>query len=594
MKIRNHLLVGLILLSPLALQSCFDNDYDLSDIDTTVRLQTTDLVVPLNIDVLTLDQVLDIDDDSEIVKDTIITDDGRDSVIYAIKKEGTFDSDPINVKSFTAAKPTIKPTSTTLNLNKEITGLPIGITGSYSIKDVSPATFNSEAKNVDEAIHSVVRIGVNTTFSITLKFGNLSNEVLSNMEFRNIKLQFPAGLVGTYNGKEIAKDGTLDLSDEVLHPDTNGKVQIAIDVTAVNAEEGDITLDYDSHTLTFAGEINIVEGIVYINKVPANTLPETVQFDLQPEMDAIHVSSFTGELEYNVNKFKIAPIDLSSLPDFLNQSGTDIMLENPQIYLSVTNPMAKYGVYFQTGFELTAKREGKESQTYGLDNGTFQTPKSTNSEHQFLMAPGVPDHYYEGYENPEFVPFTGLRKVLTGLDGMPTSIEVEAVDPKMPTQRVENFLLDDELLPVDGSYAFYAPLQLAQGSKIKYVDTINEWNDEDVDALTIDSVKVNFDATTDLPYDIELSIVPITLNEKEIAGVECSKVMLYADKKNQPQPVELRIKGTIKHLDGIKIEARVISPETDETVIPDVLRPDMKLYVKNSKITLTGYYEREL
>ena len=580
MKIKNRLLAGLALLSPLVLQSCFDNDYDLSDIDTTVRLQTKDLIVPLNIDVLTLDQVMDIDDDSEIVKDT----DPDGNVIYAIKKEGTFDSDPINVKSFTVQKPTITPTTTTLPLDDGLSGLPVGVTGSYTIKDVAPATFTSEAKNVDEAIYSIEHIGVNTKFTTTLRFNNLKPEILSNMEFKNVKLLFPAGLVGSYKGKNIAADGSLDLSKETFKPDTKGEVRIEVDVTAIDVENEDITLDYDKHILTFAGQIDITEGVAYINTVPANTLPESVQFDLQPEMDAIVVNSFTGNLEYKVKDFAIDPIDLNSLPDFLNQSGTNIMLENPQIYLSVNNPMDKYGVYFQTGFELTAKRDGK-SNTYKLDNEVFQTPKTTDTEHEFVLAPTDPKHYYEGYENPTFVPFSGLRKVLADLDGIPAKIEVNAPDPKMPNQKVKDFVLGEQLSPIEGSYAFYAPLQLTKDSRIAYADTINGWNDEDVDAITLTKVVVKFDATTDLPYDLELSIVPITFNDKEM-NVKASTVRLEANAEDFP--VELEIEGTIEHLDGIKIKANVISQGDD------VMRPDMQLYVKNSKIILTGYYEKEL
>lgn len=579
MKIKNHLLVGLTLLCPLALQSCFDNDYDLSDIDTTVRLKTTDLVVPLNIDVLTLDQVLDIDEDSEIVKDTV-----NGTVMYSIKKEGTFNSDPINVRSFTAEKPTINPTSSNLLLNKS--DLPMGMTGSYLIEDVSPATFESEAENIDEAIHEVEALGVKTTFITTLRFNNLSKEILDNLVFKYVKLKFPAGLVGSYKNIAIADDGSLDLSKEDFRPNSKGEVQINVDVTEIGAKGGDIDFDYDNHMLTFAGQIEITNGIAYIENVPANTLPETVQFDLQPEMDAIHVNTFTGDLEYKVKDFAIDPVDLNSLPDFLNQTGTKIMLENPQIYLAVTNPMDSYGVYFQTGFELTAMR-GKKSETYSIDNGTFKTPPTNDKRHQFVLSPKKPSYYYKGYENPEFVPFSSLSNVLADVDGIPTSIKVNAIDPKMPNQTVENFRLDDELLPVDGSYAFYAPLQLSEGSVIAYSDTINGWNDEDVDALTLSKVVVNFDATTDFPYEVELSMVPITWDDKPIKDVKVSTVTLKANAKDYP--VELSMDGTIEHLDGIIIKAKLTTDEKAE-----ILSPDMKLYVNNAKILLTGYYDKEL
>ena len=68
MKIQHYWLTGLSSLVLIAATSCVDNAYDLSDIDTTARLQVKELVVPMNIDKATLDQVLDLDDDSEVKK----------------------------------------------------------------------------------------------------------------------------------------------------------------------------------------------------------------------------------------------------------------------------------------------------------------------------------------------------------------------------------------------------------------------------------------------------------------------------------------------------------------------------------------------
>ena len=47
----------------MALTSCFNKDYDLSDIDTNVRIPMNDLVIPLNMSAITLESVLDLDED---------------------------------------------------------------------------------------------------------------------------------------------------------------------------------------------------------------------------------------------------------------------------------------------------------------------------------------------------------------------------------------------------------------------------------------------------------------------------------------------------------------------------------------------------
>ena len=85
MKLQHYWLAGLSSVVLIAATSCVDNDYDLSDIDTTARLQVKELVVPMNIEEAILDQVLDLDDDSEVKK--IELEDG--SFIYAVKKDGS-------------------------------------------------------------------------------------------------------------------------------------------------------------------------------------------------------------------------------------------------------------------------------------------------------------------------------------------------------------------------------------------------------------------------------------------------------------------------------------------------------------------------
>lgn len=48
------------------LTGCIDDSYDLSDVDTTTRVNINDLVLPVNIDPVTLGDVISIDPDSKI------------------------------------------------------------------------------------------------------------------------------------------------------------------------------------------------------------------------------------------------------------------------------------------------------------------------------------------------------------------------------------------------------------------------------------------------------------------------------------------------------------------------------------------------
>ena len=85
--------------------SCVDNTYKLSDLDTTVGISVNNLTIPLNVDSLVLNSVLDLDEGGKVKKDTL--DDG--SVIYAIIEEGEFESKAIEIPGFETESPDIEP-----------------------------------------------------------------------------------------------------------------------------------------------------------------------------------------------------------------------------------------------------------------------------------------------------------------------------------------------------------------------------------------------------------------------------------------------------------------------------------------------------
>ena len=140
---------------------------------------------------------------------------------------------------------------------------------------------------------------------------------------------------------------------------------------------------------------------------------------------------------------------------------------------------------------------------------------------------------------------------------------------------------------VNGRYTFYAPLQLSEDTKISYTDTIDGWNDEDVDAMTLTRIEMNMLISTEVPFPITLEIVPITVGGKPIPGANSNIVTI--DKLAKDFPTKLVINATVQHLDGLLLKAKVQDPDKQA-----VLGPEMKLYIKNSKATLTGNYTKEL
>lgn len=587
MKSQHYWLAGLSSVVLIAATSCVDNDYDLSDIDTTARLQVKELVVPMNIEEAILDQVLDLDDDSEVKK--IELEDG--SFIYAVKKDGSFNSDPIHISEFTASKPNITPIVSTLDLVDLRTAaeyVPGGITAYYDIK-TDPTEIKSEASDIDKSIYTVKKLDVNTKIKTTLKVEGLSADVLKKMKIDDLKVKYPVGLIATTdNGSYDPKTGYLTFSKSLV-PNYLGEISVTMTITALDASSPNIKFDGVAHTFKFEDDITVEQGRV--NIYADETLPNTVTFRVTPDMEAIKVEKFTGSIVYDVGDIDIDPIDISNLPDLINQEGTSISIADPQLYLTLSNPLEEYiadgdVMNLGAGISLKSEREGA-SKVFALDESRFSTAQD-NTGYTYVLAPKSPQKPIEGYINPQWVKFSSLSNVLD-LDGkgIPTKIYVDIADPRIDETNIESLKLGVDLPAVVGNYTFYAPLQLNDGSVIKYVDTIDDWSDEDLDKMTITKLNVDFVGSTEVPFELKLQVLPINKTGKPISGVTSNTVTIPAMSKGTP--VNVTIEGEIKELDGIQIEANIVNKGSDTT-----LAPSMKLIIKDFKAKVSGYYEDEL
>lgn len=595
----------------LLCNSCTDKDYDLNDIDTTASFKVKELTVPINLEYLTLDQVMDLKDDSEIVKRK----DAAGNEFYAVMKEGTFNSSAVSVKQITAPV-TIDPTNKDLSMAGTPTPVPGGFTVNYNITSIPPTRFKANATSIDESILRVDTIGIAsrliTRIKITPKDGSVD---WSKVKIKDLKIQFPKGIICTANkgnfkpaNPGVSNDSLLDFTGTDLTVNSAGMVEeIQIDIKKYVAKGNDkVTFNSTAHTLDILDQVNILAGKIELTSTSTTTIPSSVNILITPAMDPLTVTAFTGQVEYEVADFNIDPIDLSNLPDFLNQEGTKLELENPQIYLGINNPLGEIKntassttyLQMQTAFRMTPERDGVKGATQKLDpdpsipgetEGKLRIKGGTTAEQCFIVSPTDPKpNYYPGYTtNPSFVKFTGLKQVLKETDGIPTKITVEAYQPKLPTQDVYNLELGKDYGTVNGRYTFYAPLQLSNDTRISYTDTIDGWNDEDVDAMTLNRIEMNMLISTEVPFPITLEIVPITVGGKPIPGANSNIVTI--DKLAKDYPTKLTINATVKHLDGLLLKAKAQNP--DDTV---VLGPQMKLFIKNSKATLTGNYTKEL
>lgn len=607
---RHHWLTGGVICALVTASSCMDNAYDLSDIDTTVRLNVKELTIPMNLDVITFDQVFDINDDSEIKKD----EDENGNIIYAVKIEGDFKSDDIQVNEFIAQSPDIDPVHEVLRLT-DAPSIPKRSTNTHIEISTPTITFHypipkmlthvsAQSEDVDKSIKDIETLGVSTSLNVDMQIDKKLAILMDYIKIEDLQIQCPKGLglqVMLQDHKSEYNPETGILKIQEIAPDKkDGKVHLKMKITNISFEEGKSSAGFEAGKgedgeghFTFNEDIGVTSGNINIYvpdhiDIDLNNIDlTTISFSVSPQMEDIHVNKFTGRIEYAVEEFNINPIELNDLPDLINQEGTSIKLANPQLYLSMSNPLKDYLTYLpvSAGFELVAERN-QDKAIYTLDDGKMTTDK-TNYNNQYVLSPNNPSKKQENYTDAQYVKFTDLSNILDVNDkGIPSTIKVHVIDPLINETEIKDFKLGTSLKGVSGDYLFYAPLQLQNGSTIKYEDTIDEWNDEDIDKMAISEVKLDFTATTEVPIEMELTVVPIDKEGKVIKGVESNTVKVPAKAPNKD--IHFKMTGDIKHLDGVKITANLTNIGDDTA-----LAPQMKLNVKNLKATLTGYYEDE-
>lgn len=556
-------LVGL-----LALTGCIDDKYDLSDVDTSTEIKVNNLVIPVKLASITLEQLLDIDEeDPDATVVTYTGDDGK--TYYAIRKKGDFHADDIYIEKVYASEATVVPVPT-MDFNSG--------SGSYTIPSIS-TTFTYKDVAVDPSIEKIAsfiledgdHLTVNTVFTCSK----------SQFTIQNLVIALPKGFVGSYNGGTPTSDGKVNVGTV---SSTNGRCEVTIDVKELDLvetypEQGGI----DNPT----GSIDIIDKI----GVDSGTLVASgdVTLDVAFSMDAFTVAAFSGNVNYEIEEPEIEPADLSDLPDFLSNENTDVTLVNPQLYLEINNGASEYGGLCYSGLSIIPWREENASDALTIDEFLIGANNAESNTYNLVLAPNpsnvpasvageYPDLHSDVYEN--------LKYILTG-QGLPETLSFEMLHPVLRSP-VHDFPLGTNMT-YHGDYTFFSPLDFEKGSIIYYVKEENDWFEGDVDKMHVKKLHINAVASTNLKYDITLNAYPYVkdYDTGEVTIDRSNKATAPIPALSTDLPIELDFPKEIIGLDGIYFEAVFLSMEED------TLNSEQYLNLDNLKATVDGSYFTE-
>lgn len=574
---------AVVMASGAVLTGCVDNDYDLSDIDGSAELKVNDLVLPIDIDEISMANIIDLNDTSHI---KVINGE------YVLIDSGTYQSEEIFVPAIHAVAPVIDPIISKITLITDNVPLSYPSTPTFPLRfeiGTQLSGFAYHVENVSDFIVDVDKICANFDITIDLNVLGLENNVKS-WTMEDLSMRLPKGLTGVTNiGKYDPETGIVEIGTMKVEGD---KVNFVMNVSEFDVDKAGAVFDYDKHSFTFSDEIGVNTGYVLVNNediISIVGMPSTADFSVEFAMTNIDVEVFGGKIQYSLDGIDIADIPITGIPEVLSQNLTDISLVNPQLYVCFNNPLGvAYGLYSQTGLMLTAKRPDQPDRTFTIDDGVFRLSCAGCQGCQFCLSPTDPGrgNYFGKFVEAQHIPFTSLSQILSG-NGLPQKIGVSLIDPCVPVQEINNFALGVNLGKVSGCYTIYAPLQLKDGSKIIYTRTEDGWWDDDVAKVTIKKLQVAASITNNLPVDIEITGYPIDVNGNQINNVVIEGVKVESGAADEP--LLIKITGEIKDLDGITFVATAKSTPQQES-----LRPDEHIVLKNIKVTISGSYLTEL
>ena len=565
---RRILATGLLSVTAVSLLTgCVDDKYDLSNIDMTSRFTVNNLTVPINLSEIKLDKVIDLDDNDNV---KLVSINGRSC--YAIVKSGNINPTEFSIDGIHVASPELHQDLFGVDVRKDV-NVP-GVVAAIPFPELGLQNCDFDMHDVDESllalkeVKTIAPIKVVVTLFIPQHLATGKN----GFSFQNVRIQLPKNLITEADGYDPAS-GMWNLPDTPA--DSDGKAVFVLEASGLAlGESGKV----DDGYLPIKGKIGIESGQLGIT-VNEPTLPSVIDMGADYYVSAFDVKSISGSLDYHMDDIKIDPISLSGLPEFLDSPETNLIIANPQILVSLQNPVGNYGLEGIGSISMeSAFKDGSERQ----DTSAPFTLAGSHTDLAFCTP----------YSEFDFVQFEGLRNVLSNGDiGLPSSINVGIKDINFKGS-VTDFPLGDVGTAV-GSYEFNAPLGFGAGSIVVYETSVDGWNSDTLDDVSVNYINVNAVCSTDLPVNVRLSIFPLDKDGNEIAVKEESG-FFEISAGGLDQPVSLSIEsanGPIRNLDGLKFRAVVMQNDPDNT---DAIGPDMHIILDQVRISVDGYYEKEL
>lgn len=581
-NLKHHLLPSALLVAGfLTLTGCTNNDYDLNNVDATMGFGSESLVIPnSSTKDIQLKDVLDLKEGGCVVTDAA----GN----YLFQLTGG---------DVEAAKPNISPIildvanvfDGDISLSSTAsTGAKARRAPGSSLHITSPKVMMFEYHGNDRAVKSLNEAEIDETNNISIKldFSNISTAV-SNIESATLTL--PAYLsINQVNGKG---NGV---------PTLNGSKVIITDISTARPLELSLTtqkldftnqndhgsLSINNGAIDLTGYFSIAMQCNVTGAMPDNP---TIKAKIGVADRTITMRSATGIFDPTINLSSLGEVDVTGLPDFLDDDDVVADIDNPQILLTVSNDMDVAATVSAT---VISTKEGRELARVTLPEMSV----AKNGQSKICICRQKTSELTQQYGEANVYAVSNLSTLINRIPDHIKIVDVNA-HAKAEVATIE-FGKEYRVKP---SYEVNAPLAFGENANIVYEDSFTGWND-DIDELDLAKgtyIEVTANVENKVPAYLTVKAYPVDAQGNKIEDkllVEIpDEVAASTDGTTAvTTPITMKItpkaKNSLKQLDGLvfRLEGSAKSANGNKVTGISLNEREHTLKLNDIKVKIVG------
>lgn len=569
-------LIGVVLLltSLGVTTSCIDNSYDLKkDIDMTINVGGEHLAIPVGYtEKITLDKIIEIDegDDLQLVNGE-----------YHLLKSDNIDETNTSIKSVT-----VNESENPINSIEVINNETYPSESEVPAKNLeSEGSVNIEAHRIDDAVIEIGSLTANTPTKLTLKFEINKNNSLSyqDVTIDNMTIIFP-DFIQFQEGQNGLNGQTLTISNEVISSGSNYTKDLYItkyafgdkygDGNKVKEENGDRVIKIENQKITVKTDVTVhqAQGTGSLSISPTATLAamtvNEVYGTIKPDMDV-----------------KPTEVELSNLPDFLQDDEVKLDIANPVFSFKANNPL---NVNIEMDGVMTGYKNGKVTKIVKIGSGNGGNPI-------ILKPSGDKQQTISIVRDDKTTVETGATKVIVPnlndiIETIPDRINVE-LKPAVKTDNYYTVSLGQNYI-LNSKYNIDIPLSFGSNMKIVYEETIDNF-DLDLEDVDIKKAIISITADNTIPLNMEIkneNVSALDANGNIIDDIDVTVEGTITESKDGTSIATSQLNinlvstkdGAISKLDGLGFKVTAIPGQTTNIQ----LRSDQWMQLKDMKLKI--------